>query len=64
MSIERMRFIPELREHIIKNLVNQGIDKEIVEHSLNKWETGANPSTPYESGCFEVFKQIQANVNK
>lgn len=61
---DRMKFIPELKEKIVSELVSQGVDRNIVVNSLGLWNNNEQPRTPTQKGCFKVFEQIQDNIRK
>lgn len=59
----RMKFIPELKEKITNSLKSQGVNAGAISSSFTLWENGEQPLTPWEKGCFEVFKQVQDTIN-
>lgn len=61
----RMSFIPALEAMIRKNLVEkQGVSDSTVTLALAQWYANAEPRTPWERGCFEVFTQVQKQIEK
>jgi hypothetical protein len=67
MPEERMKFIPDLRDAIRSRLLREAgavLTEEIITEAFRKWDAGEEPATPWESGCFEVFRKVQSDVNQ
>lgn len=60
----RMTFIPALREKVTESLIRSGVSRLQIDHAFRLWDEGAEPSSPIDHGCFAVFRQVQADVNK
>lgn len=63
-EIRRMVFIPELRAAIYRQLGNFGFGDMEVSRALKLWDEGGQPRTFAERVCFDVFRQVEENVNK
>jgi hypothetical protein len=58
----RMIFISAIRDRITTELREQGVSAETIKESFDLWDSGDEPRTPWERGCFDVFRQVQTNI--
>lgn len=58
---ERMKFIPEIRAMIIRQLP---VDEDVANRIIDAWEAGEKPLTPIDAGCFAVCDEVVKEVNK
>lgn len=63
MAQPRMKFIPEMKDMMVANLVKQGLTEAQIIRAFEVWEAGDSPRNPIQRGCFEVFETIQKQVD-
>lgn len=60
---KRMKFIPGLRDRFVSELARAQISEKVVRAALDQWDAGGSPRTPVERGCFEVFADVQRQID-
>lgn len=58
--MSRLKFSPEMKQHIVNDLVSKGMDEMEVRRALKAWDQMAEPSTPVQIGCFRFFDTLQS----
>lgn len=59
---KRIDFIPELRAALARQLRLQGLQQPEIDAAFLRWDDNCQPLTPVEHGCFEIFRQVQRDI--
>lgn len=60
----RIKFIPEMQDFIMKNLLKQGLREDQVAHALKLWNENKQPETVGDAVMFIVFRDVQADLER
>lgn len=58
----RMKFIQEVQDFLMKNLMKQGFREDQVAHALKLWQSNKEAETQADAVMFHVFRDVQADI--